>query len=114
MTKEEYLEIYKDDRLAEILAHSDEEGDKLISQIAELGKCVGVLNKKCEELDIWDDTDKVFAKLKSLPAKDFINLYYLMQSRIMQSRINNHERYENTCILNQDKWDSISATISSR
>lgn len=95
MTKEEYLNMYKEDKLAEICAQLDSESDKLIAQIAELGDCVGELNKKCEELDIWDDTEKVFTKLKSIPAKDFIRLYYLMQSMMY-----NHERYENTFATN--------------
>lgn len=95
MTKEEYLSMYKEDKLAEICAQLDSESDKLIAQIAELGDCVGELNKKCEELDIWDDTEKVFTKLKSIPAKDFIRLYYLMQSMMY-----NHERYENTFATN--------------
>ena len=95
MTKEEYLNMYKEDKLAEICAQLDSENDDLIAQIAELGDCVGELNKKCEELDIWDDTEKVFTKLKSIPAKDFIRLYYLMQSMMY-----NHERYENTFATN--------------
>ena len=95
MTKEEYLSMYKEDKLAEICAQLDSESDKLIAQIAELGDCVWELNKKCEELDIWDDTEKVFTKLKSIPAKDFIRLYYLMQSMMY-----NHERYENTFATN--------------
>ena len=87
--------MYKEDKLAEICAQLDSENDDLIAQIAELGDCVGELNKKCEELDIWDDTEKVFTKLKSIPAKDFIRLYYLMQSMMY-----NHERYENTFATN--------------
>ena len=54
-------------------------------------------------LDIWNDIENVFEKLQSIPAKDFIKLYYRMQAMI-----NNHVRNINTCIPNYDKLGSIS------
>lgn len=102
MTKEEYLNMYKEDKLAEICAQLDKENDvlnkhidKLIAQNTELSDYVETLNKKCKDLDVWDDIEKVFTKLKSISAKDFIRLYYLMQSMMY-----NHERYENTFATN--------------
>lgn len=107
MTKEEYLNMYKEDK---ICAQLDSESDKLIAQIAELGDCVGELNKKCEELDIWDDTEKVFRKLTSIPAKDFIKLYYQMKEVIENTATNKNTTY----ITNPNNWSSITTAISSR
>lgn len=101
MTKEEYLNRYKEDKLAEICAQYNKEKDefnryidKLVAQNTKLSNHVETLNKKCEDLDVWDDTEKVFTKLKSITAKDFIKLYYLMQSMIY-----NHEKIDNACVV---------------
>ena len=101
MTKEEYLNMYKEDKLAEICAQLDKEKDmlnkhidKLIAQNTELSDYVETLNKKCKDLDVWNDIEKVFTKLKSISAKDFIRLYYLMQGMM-----HNYERYDNTCMV---------------
>ena len=57
----------------------------------------------------WESMDKLFDKLKTIPAKDFIKLYYLMQGMI-----NNHERYDNVYISNPDNLGSITTAISGR
>lgn len=110
MTKEEYLNMYKEDKLAEICEQLDSENDDLMAQIAELGDCVGELNKKCEELDVWDDSEKLFEKLKSIPAKDFIKLYYQMKEVIENKETNKNITY----IPDHDNWGSITTAISSR
>lgn len=110
MTKEEYLNMYKEDKLAEICAQRDSESDKLIAQITELGECVGELNKKCEDLNIWDDTEKIFRKLISIPAEDFIKLYYQMKDVIKNKEANKNTTY----ISDRNNWNSITAAISGR
>ena len=110
MTKEEYLNMYKEDKLAEICVQLDSENDDLIAQIAELGDCVGELNKKCENLDIWDDSEKLFEKLKAIPAKDFIKLYYQMKEVIENKATNKNTTY----IPDPNNWGSITTAISSR
>ena len=110
MTKEEYLNMYKEDKLAEICEQLDSENDDLMAQIAELGDCVGELNKKCEELDVWDDSKKLFEKLKSIPAKDFIKLYYQMKEVIKNKETNKNITY----IPDPNNWGSITTAISSR
>ena len=82
MTKEEYLNMYKEDKLAEICAQLENDKDKLLKQTTELSKCVRELNNKCEDLDIWGNTEKLFAKLKSLPAEDFMRLYFKMMKLV--------------------------------
>lgn len=71
MTKEEYLNMYKEDKLAEICAKFEEKNFQLTEQIVEL-------KHKCGELNVWGDTMRLFEKLTTLPAKDFIELYYMM------------------------------------
>ena len=78
MTKEEYLNMYKEDKLAEICAQLEEERDGYKKQILEL-------KMKCEQLDVWDDIWRLFEKLEKLPAKDFVKLYYLMDN-IMKNK----------------------------
>lgn len=78
MTKEEYLNMYKEDKLAEICAQLEEERDGYNKQILEL-------KMKCEQLDVWGDIWRLFEKLEKLPAKDFVKLYYLMDN-IMKNK----------------------------
>ena len=91
MTKEEYLNMYKEDKLAEICAQFEEKCEK-IDKAKEYyhGEVIHV-KKLCNELsEYWENTDKLFEKLKTLSAKDFIELYYMMHGLI-----NNHMRYSN-------------------
>lgn len=90
MTKEVFLSNYSEDELAEICVEFEKKNDELLSKINKLEQYVNQ--------DIWNDREKVFEKLQSIPAKDFIELYYRMQAMI-----NNHIRYINTCIPNYDK-----------
>ena len=82
MTKEEYLKRYKEDKLADICEQLENDKDELLKQTTELSKCVRELNNKCEDLDIWGNTEKLFAKLKSLPAEDFMRLYFKMMKLV--------------------------------
>ena len=106
MTKEEYLNMYKEEKLAEICSQLDEENDELSEEINELAKCVEELNKKCNQLDVWNDTEQLFKRLETLPAKDFIELYYKMKELI-----ENNAAYKVTC-ANPNNWGI--ATINSR
>lgn len=110
MTKEEYLNIYKEDSLAEICAQFEEERDYYHDEMNAYKSDAQSAQKKVTELSsYWESVDKLFEKLKSFPAKDFIKLYYMMQGMM-----NNHERYGNTCIPKPNNWDKIITTISSR
>ena len=82
MTKEEYLKMYKEDKLAELCERLEEDRDELSKQLSQLSDCVREVNKRCEELDIWGNTEKLFAKLKSLPAEDFMRLYFKMMKLV--------------------------------
>ena len=104
MTKEEYLSVYKEDKLAEICVQLEEERDGYNKQILEL-------KMKCEQLDVWGDIWRLFEKLEKLPAKDFVKLYYLMDN-IMKNKP------AIITTLDTTSYDScpppISQTISSR
>ena len=78
MTKEEYLKMYKEDKLAELCEQFEAKNFKLTEDIVEL-------KHKCGELNIFGDTNQLFEKLKTLPAKDFIELYYMMD-KIMKDQ----------------------------
>ena len=82
MTKEKYLKMYKEDKLAEICEQLENDKDELLKQTTELSRCVRELNNKCEDLDIWGNTEELFAKLKSLPVEDFMRLYFKMMKLV--------------------------------
>lgn len=110
MTKEEYLNMYKEDKLAEICAQLEEERDYYHDEMNAYKSDAQSAQKKATELSsYWESMDKLFKKLETLPAKDFIKLYYMMQGMM-----NNHERYDNTCVPKPNNWDKIATTISSR
>ena len=110
MTKEEYLKMYKEDRLAEICAQLEEEKDYYHDEMNAYKSDARSAQKRADEFSAyWESMDKLFDKLKTIPAKDFIKLYYLMQGMI-----NNHERYDNVYISNPDNWGSITTAISGR
>lgn len=76
MTKEEYLNMYKEDKLAEICAQFEEERDYYHNEMNAYKSDAQSAQKKVTELSsYWEDNDKLLEKLKSIPAKDFIKLY---------------------------------------
>ena len=110
MTKEEYLNMYKEDKLAEICAQLEEERDYYHDEMNEYKSDAQVAQKKAYELSsYWENVDKLFEKLKSIPAEDFISLYYRMQDTM-----NNHGRYDNISIPKTYNWNDGLTSISSR
>lgn len=91
MTKEEYLNMYKEGKLAEICAQLEEERDYYHYEMNAYKSDAQSAQKKVTELSsYWESMDKLSKKLETLPAKDFIKLYY-----IMHGLINDHVRYSN-------------------
>lgn len=83
MTKEEYLNIYKEDSLAEICAQLEEERDYYHDEMNAYKSDAQAAQKKAEDLSTyWENVDKLFKKLKSLPAEEFIELYSRMKKLI--------------------------------
>ena len=100
MTKEEYLNMYKEDKLAEICAQLEEERDYYKDEMNSYKRDVQSAQKKGEKLSsYWESTDKLFEKIETLPAKDFIKLYYRMQD-LMQDDIKSTPIRYNTDHIN--------------
>lgn len=91
LTKEEYLKMYKEDKLAELCEQFEEERDYYHNEMLAYKSDAQSAQKKLEELSsYWESMDKLSKKLETLPAKDFIKLYY-----IMHGMINDYVRYSN-------------------
>lgn len=82
MTKEALLSNYDKDKIAEICIEFYKKNDELVAQICELNECLDRMQARSVDLDIWDNIEKVFAKLKSIPAEEFIELYSRMKKLI--------------------------------
>lgn len=83
MTKEEYLKMYKEDKLAEICEKLEEERDYYKGEMNSYKRDAQMFQKNADDLSsYWKSMDRLFDKLQTIPAKDFIKLYYLMQDLI--------------------------------
>ena len=92
--------MYKDDKLAEICEQFEAKNFQLTEQIVEL-------KHRCGELNIWDDTMRLFEKLEKLPANDFIRLYYMMD-KIMK------DKPVITTTITNPSYDDYPSSISQR
>ena len=111
MTKEEYLSVYKEDKLAEICVQLEEERDYYHNEMNAYKSDTQSAQKRVDELlSYWESTDRLFEKLKSIPAKDFIELYYQMKEVIENKATNKNTTY----IPDPNNWSSITPAISSR
>ena len=110
MTKEEYLKMYKEEKLAELCERFEKDMNYYHDKFIACQDDVYKAQKKADELSsCWKNVDKLFEKLKSIPAGDFIKLYYRMQDMM-----NNHGRYENTSIQTPSNWGHVITSISNR
>ena len=83
MTKEEYLKAYKEDKLAEICERFEKDMNYYNDQLIQCQNDKYKAQKKAEDLSAyWENVDKLFKKLKSLPAEEFIELYSRMKKLI--------------------------------
>lgn len=87
MTKEEYLKAYKEDKLAEICERFEKDMNYYHDQLIQCQNDKYKAQKKAEDLSAyWENVDKLFKKLKSLPAEEFIELYSKMKNLIESPR----------------------------
>lgn len=106
MTKEEYLRIYREDKLAEICEQLEKERDYYKDEMNSYKRDAQLFQKNADDFSsYWKSMDRLFDKLLTIPAKDFIKLYYLMQGTL-----NNHERYDKACISDMDNLSAITVT----
>ena len=109
MTKEEYLKNYRENMLAEICAVSDGRIKQYEEQVRELNfeKCnlkKEIRNLKDNAIDLTD-IDKLFAELKTLPAENFLKLYYKMHKLVNTGRTEE-------CLTISNNYDTIGSAIS--
>lgn len=83
MTKKEYLKMYKEDKLAEICERFEKDmnyyHDKWLQSESDFHKA----QKKSNEYEeIWNNPERLFNKVNTLPANVFVKLYYMMQDLI--------------------------------
>ena len=102
---DEYLERYKEQRLAEFCVQKDkeiqnykEERLKLIEQIADM-------RHKVEEYDdTWNNVKKLYEHIKSLSVDDYLKIYHMISEDVS----GNHN-YVSTITLNRQEkiyiWD---------
>lgn len=87
MTKEEYLKMYKEDKLAELCEQLEKERDYYKDEVNSSKRDAQMFQKNADDLSsYWKSMDRLFDKLQTIPAKDFIKLYYMMQD-LMQDDI---------------------------
>lgn len=111
MTKEEYLKMYKEDKLAEICERLEKDMNCYHDKLMLCQDDVYKTQKKANELSsYWESVDKLFDKLKTIPAKDFIGLYYRMKEVIENKATNKNTTY----IPDPNNWGSITTAISDR
>ena len=104
MTKEEYLNMYKEDKLAEICEKLEKERDYYKDEVNSSKRDAQMFQKNADDLSsYWKSMDRLFDKLQTIPAKDFIKLYYMMQD-LMQDDIKSIPIRQNT--------DSISTFVT--
>ena len=107
MTKEEYLNMYKEDKLAEICAKFEEDMNRYHDELMQCRDNAYISKKEADDLaSYWKCVENLFEKLQTLPAKDFIELYYKMKELIENNTVN-----KVTC-TNPNGWGI--ATINSR
>lgn len=107
MTKEEYLKLYKEDKLAEICVKFEEDMNRYHDELIQCRDETYIAKKEADNLvSYWKSVDKLFEKLQTLPAKDFIKLYYKMKELI-----ENNTAYKVSC-TNPNNWGIT--TINSR
>ena len=103
--------MYKEDKLAEICEQLEEEKDYYHNEMNAYKSDAQSVQKKVTELSsYWENNDKLLEKLKSIPAKDFIELYHQMQEVIENKATNKNIAY----VPVYNNWDSIATTISGR
>ena len=88
MTKEEYLRMYKEDKLAELCERFEKDMNCYHDKLMSCQNDAYIARKKADELSsYWENEDKLFEKLKSISAKDFIKLYYKMKELIENNTV---------------------------
>ena len=83
MSKEEYLNIYKEDKLAELCEKKDEEIDCIRKSLASVRS---ELESAKKYQDAFSDMKKLEDMIKKLPADEFLKLYFSLEQLVDRSK----------------------------
>lgn len=102
---DEYLERYKEQRLAEFCVQKDKEIQEYKEERLKLIEQIAVMRHKVEEYDdTWNNVKKLYEHIKSLSVDDYLKIYHMISEDVS----GNHN-YVSTITLNRQEkiyiWD---------
>lgn len=102
---DEYLERYKEQRLAEFCVQKDKEIQEYKEERLKLIEQIAVMRHKVEEYDdTWNNIKKLYEHIKSLSVDDYLKIYHMISEDVS----GNHN-YVSTITLNRQEkiyiWD---------
>ena len=94
---DEYLERYKEQRLAEFCVQKDKEIQEYKKEKLKLIEQIAVMRHKVEEYDdTWNNVKKLYEHIKSLSVDDYLKIYHMISEDVS----GNHN-YVSTITLNR-------------
>ena len=102
---DEYLERYKEQRLAEFCVQKDKEIQEYKEERLKLIEQIAVMRHKVEEYDdTWNNVKKLYEHIKSLSVDDYLKIYHMISEDVSGNR-----NYTSTITLNRQEkiyiWD---------
>ena len=94
---DEYLERYKEQRLAEFCVQKDKEIQEYEEERLKLIEQIAVMRHKVEEYDdTWNNVKKLYEHIKSLSVDDYLKIYHMISEDVSGNR-----NYISTITLNR-------------
>jgi len=94
---DEYLERYKEQRLAEFCVQKDKEIQNYKEERLKLIEQIAVMRHKVEEYDdTWNNVKKLYEHIKSLSVDDYLKIYHMISEDASGNR-----NYISTITLNR-------------
>ena len=102
---DEYLERYKEQRLAEFCVQKDKEIQNYKEERLKLVEQIADMRHKVEEYDdTWNNVKKLYEHIKNLSVDDYLKLYHMISEDVSGNR-----NYISTITLNRQEkcilWD---------
>lgn len=80
---DEYLERYKEQRLAEFCVQKDKEIQKYKEERQRLVEQIADMRHKIEKYEeSWDSVDALYADIKKLSVDDYLRLYHMFSENV--------------------------------
>lgn len=94
---DEYLERYKEQRLAEFCVQKDKEIQEYEEERLKLIEQIAVMRHKVEEYDdTWNNVKKLYEHIKSLSVDDYLKIYHMISEDV-----SGNYNYVSTITLNR-------------